>query len=249
MLASTTSANLRAPQPKHKAACDQCNASKVKCPGGGPQCKRCADSSQPCHYSLARRFGKPLGSKNRKTLERLRQTKERDSEDNNIGGGGGDVSIPGHYGSKNDNHKALDGEGERREGDDSHNTMSSRTTSDFWPLSPLIDYSTFPDASQFIPSPEHDVLDGHQNVLLDDDDGSVLRSADPKFPSTEGLRRAESRSTWADNPDESWNVGVHPQCAPTSANQHISLHHQALTTSSLQVPQTPVGLARYRLVW
>lgn len=181
---------------------------------------------------------------------RLRQMKERHSENNNIGDRGGDISIPGNYGRKNGNDKELGGEGERREGDDSHKThnMSSMTTSGFWSLSPLIDYSTFPDASQFIPSPEHDVLDGHHTLLLDGDDEPVLCSADPNFPDTGDLRRAESRSTWADDPDESWNVGIHLHCAPTLANQQISLLYQALTTSSLQVPQTPVDLARYRLV-
>lgn len=56
---------------KYKAACDQCHNSKVKCSGGDPPCKRCADARLHCHYSLAARIGKPPGSKNRKTLERL----------------------------------------------------------------------------------------------------------------------------------------------------------------------------------
>ncbi|MCJ1272191.1 hypothetical protein MMC22_012099 [Lobaria immixta] len=94
MHVSTTSASREASKPrKHKAACDQCNASKVKCPGGGPPCKWCADSSHPCHYSLARRIGKPPGSKNRKTLEKLRQEKEGNLKSNNGGDGGGDGSI------------------------------------------------------------------------------------------------------------------------------------------------------------
>ena len=60
-----------------KAACDQCHANKVKCAGGGPPCKRCSDLSQDCHYSPAARMGKPPGSKNRKTLERLREASGR----------------------------------------------------------------------------------------------------------------------------------------------------------------------------
>lgn len=56
---------------KYKAACDQCHDSKVKCSGGDTPCKRCADARLHCHYSLAARIGKPPGSKNRKTLERL----------------------------------------------------------------------------------------------------------------------------------------------------------------------------------
>lgn len=56
---------------RYKAACDRCHSSKIKCPGGGPPCERCADGSYPCTYSLTARIGKPPGSRNRKTLERL----------------------------------------------------------------------------------------------------------------------------------------------------------------------------------
>lgn len=104
MLASTTSANRGASEPKHKAACDQCNASKVKCLGGGPPCKRCAESSQRCHYSLAKRIGKPTGSKNRKTLERLHQAKEGNLGNND--GRGGGSSMFQNDGSRNDGDEA-----------------------------------------------------------------------------------------------------------------------------------------------
>lgn len=111
---------------KHKAACDQCSTSKVKCPGGDTPC-------QPCHYSLPGRIGKPPGSKNRKTLERLRQAKEGNPENNNGKDGGGDSSISENNGNRNDHDKAMDGEGGRREGDDSHDPLqiSSTTTSSF----------------------------------------------------------------------------------------------------------------------
>ena len=67
---------------KYKAACDQCHSSKVKCSGGDPPCKRCADARLHCHYSLAARIGKPPGSKNRKTLEKLNNaTKEHSKND------------------------------------------------------------------------------------------------------------------------------------------------------------------------
>lgn len=121
---STTSANHKASKPKkHKAACDQCNASKVKCPGGGLPCKRCPDSSHPCHYSLARRIGKSPGSKNRKTLEKLRQEKEGNLESKNGRGEGSNGSIPQSNDSRNDDDGALDVESERRESDDSHDTL------------------------------------------------------------------------------------------------------------------------------
>ena len=111
MLASATSANRRISQPKLKAACDQCTASKVKCPGGGPRCKRCADSSQPCQYSLARRYGKPPGSKNRKTLETLRYTKERHWE--NGGSRGGDCSVPQNNDRRDDDDRVVETESKR----------------------------------------------------------------------------------------------------------------------------------------
>lgn len=56
---------------RYKAACDRCHSSKVKCPGGGPPCERCADGSYSCTYSLTARIGKPPGSRNKKTLERF----------------------------------------------------------------------------------------------------------------------------------------------------------------------------------
>lgn len=247
MHASTTSANRGASQfKKHKAACDQCNAGKVKCPGGGPPCKRCADSSQLCHYSLARRIGKPPGSKNRKTLERLCQEKEGNLENNNGGGGGGDSSIPQNHGSRNDGDGASVVESEGREGDDSHDLLKMSSTTAFRPLSPLVNYSSFPDSSQFILSPEQDFLDGHHGVYFDGGDRSVLHSADLKFSDIEGLGRAESRRPWA-APDDGWNVGTRPFCAPTLTNRRTSLHHQGCTSSALQVPQTPVCSTRYRL--
>ena len=67
---------------KYKAACDQCHSSKVKCSGGDSPCKRCADARLHCHYSLAARIGKPPGSKNRKTLEKLNNAaKEHSNND------------------------------------------------------------------------------------------------------------------------------------------------------------------------
>ena len=245
MLVSKSSANRRASQPKHKAACDQCNASKVKCPGGGPPCKRCADSSQHCHYSLARRFRKPPGSKNKKTLEKARQAKEGKLEGSNSACGG--CFIPQNNGSRDDGDGTLDGESERWEGDESLDRLQTSSSTDFWTISPLINYPAFPDASPFIPSPGQDFFDGHHNVPLDGGDGSVIHSADPKLPDVEGLRRVESRRTWADDPDQYWNVSTRPRCTPTLINRQISLHHQALTSSSLQVPQTPVCLERHRL--
>ena len=241
MLASTSSANRRASQPKHKAACDHCTVSKVKCPGGGPPCKRCADSSQPCHYSLARRFGKPPGSKNRRTLERLRQAKDGDLKSSTRTGGG--CSIPQNNDSRDDGdgNGAIDGQSERWEGDDflGQPQTSDRTSS--WSTSPLTNYHTSSDILQFIPSPEQGFWNGYDNMPPDRGDRSVFHFAEPDSPKIGGLEQAESRRTWADHPDDCWNVRTRHRQNPTSTNRRTSHHHQALTSSSLQIPQTLVG--------
>ena len=207
---------MRVSQPKkHKAACDQCNASKVKCPGGSLPCQRCADSSQPCHYSLARRIGKPPGSKNRKTLERLRQAKEGNLENNNGEGEGGDSSIPQNTSSRNDSDEALGGGSERREGEDSQDLLPMSNTTNFWPLSPLSNYPTLLDASQLLPITEQDLLAGDHSVSFDGGEIAVFDPADPKFP---GVGRVESRMPWADAPDDFWNVSILPYCVPTLTN-------------------------------
>ena len=64
---------------KFKAACDQCHNSKVKCTGELPLCERCIRASLPCHYSLAARAGKPMGSRNKKTLEKIDHLKRQDT--------------------------------------------------------------------------------------------------------------------------------------------------------------------------
>ena len=209
---------------KHKAACDQCNASKVKCPGGGIPCQRCADTSQPCHYSLARRIGKPPGSKNRRTLERLRQAKEGNQENNNGGGSGVDSSIP---------RNSSDGEREFPRGDGSHDPLPMSSTTSFWPLSPLINYQTFPDASQFMPTPDQDFLEGDSGVAFDGGDRPVLHSADPKFPDFGDHGRTELRMPWVDATEDCRNVSIFPWCEPTLSNRRVSLRLQAVTSSSL----------------
>ena len=73
---------------KYKAACVPCGASKVKCPGGGPPCQRCANTSrtEPCHYRPAARIGKPPGSKNKKTLDKMRQEEAEISRGDDVSG-------------------------------------------------------------------------------------------------------------------------------------------------------------------
>lgn len=230
---------------KHKSACDQCNASKVKCPGGGVPCQRCADSSQPCHYSLARRIGKPPGSRNRKTLEKIRQAKEGSLDNTGGGGGGGgDSSVPQHKGSPNDYDEVLEGVNERQEENETRDPPQMLNTASFWPLSPLTNYTNFPDASQFIPTSDQHLLEGDHNMSLDAGERSVFQSADPNFLDL-GLRRREAtRIPWVDALDDCWNVSVLPCCAPAWTDQRISLHLQAAIRSSRLLPQIQVCSTR-----
>ncbi|KAH8697993.1 hypothetical protein BGW36DRAFT_359761 [Talaromyces proteolyticus] len=58
--------------PKLRSACDACRKAKVRCKGGTP-CMYCERHHNSCHYSFATRIGKPKGSRNYKTLRRLRE--------------------------------------------------------------------------------------------------------------------------------------------------------------------------------
>ena len=239
---------MRASQPKkHKAACDQCNASKVKCPGGGVPCQRCADSSQPCHYSLARRIGKPPGSKNRKTLERLRKEKEGNMESINGGGGGGNGAIRQNNSSRTDSDEALRGESEPREGEDSQDPLHVSNTTSFWPISPLANYPNFLDSSQLLPITEQDLLAGDHGMSFDVGERAVHDPANTELPDVGGYRKADSRMPWADAPDDYWNVSSPPCCALALTKRRTSLPNQAGTSSSLQVPQTQVCSTQSKL--
>ncbi len=46
-------------QPKLRASCDGCGASKLKCDRGLPECERCVAHSIPCVYGVSRKMGKP----------------------------------------------------------------------------------------------------------------------------------------------------------------------------------------------
>ncbi|KAF2801058.1 hypothetical protein K505DRAFT_355138 [Melanomma pulvis-pyrius CBS 109.77] len=64
-----------------RSACDYCHKAKVRCSGGGITCGRCERDNMPCHYSYPGRVGKPKGSKNKKTLEKLNALTQRASEE------------------------------------------------------------------------------------------------------------------------------------------------------------------------
>ncbi|KAF2839790.1 hypothetical protein M501DRAFT_991796 [Patellaria atrata CBS 101060] len=61
---------------KLRAACDFCHSAKVKCTGEAT-CARCKNYAVPCVYSFAIKAGKPKGSKNKKTIEKLEMLRLR----------------------------------------------------------------------------------------------------------------------------------------------------------------------------
>ena len=65
---------------KLRTACDVCHQAKMKCSGGRP-CDGCRDSGYDCSYSVSNRIGRPKGTKNKRTIERLnRQNAENESQ-------------------------------------------------------------------------------------------------------------------------------------------------------------------------
>lgn len=58
---------------KLRTACDICHQAKMKCSGGNP-CSGCGDSGYECLYSVSNRIGRPKGTKNKRTLERMSRT-------------------------------------------------------------------------------------------------------------------------------------------------------------------------------
>ena len=60
--------------PKLRQACDPCHHAKVKCSEDKP-CARCRNNNLQCSHSYAIKAGKPKGSKNQKTLQRLEQNR------------------------------------------------------------------------------------------------------------------------------------------------------------------------------
>ncbi|KAK4172023.1 hypothetical protein QBC36DRAFT_248437 [Triangularia setosa] len=64
------------PAKRLRLACDACHSSKVRCSSENP-CARCRDCNLECQYSYMGKLGKPKGSRNKKTLERLAATAPR----------------------------------------------------------------------------------------------------------------------------------------------------------------------------
>ena len=193
---------------KHKAACDQCNASKVKCPGGGPPCNRCANSSQPCHYSLARRAGKPRGTRNRKTLERLRQAGGDSPEQQNVGAK--EMFTQTEIDRREAANQAPNIPSQHQHDNVSHNQPESSYLPDLWPLSPLGDYPTLQNASHVAPISDQDFLDCITNTGYSVGERLVSHSSDPEIPVLERLGTSDLSKTWATPPDDCWDVSFYP---------------------------------------
>lgn len=63
---------------KLRTACDICHQAKMKCSGGTP-CQGCRGSDHDCIYSVSKRIGRPKGTKNKRTADRMnRQQSERE---------------------------------------------------------------------------------------------------------------------------------------------------------------------------
>ena len=63
---------------KLRTACDICHQAKMKCSGGTP-CQGCRGSDHDCIYSVSKRIGRPKGTKNKRTADRMsRQQSEKE---------------------------------------------------------------------------------------------------------------------------------------------------------------------------
>ena len=72
---------------KLRSACDICHQAKMKCSGGTP-CQGCRSSDHECIYSVSKRIGRPKGTKNKRTADRVsrqQSEKERKSHKNEHG--------------------------------------------------------------------------------------------------------------------------------------------------------------------
>lgn len=175
---------------KYKAACDRCHSSKVKCPGGGPPCERCADGSYACRYSLAARIGKPPGSRNKKTLDRLhhagRAPKERDN---------GSVSV-----------ECASAVHEHSVESSSRSSSQASQTPMTQPILPIVEHLDCSGSSRSSPPLPHTSFDIHDS-FNDGSDTSGLWSSDAGVLDLGNLGKDDLRLPWAGTCKDGWNVG------------------------------------------
>lgn len=175
---------------KYKAACDKCHVSKVKCPGGGPPCQRCADSCYSCNYRLTTRMGKPPGSRNKKTLERLRRAGQVNAEKDT-----GDAS----------NGSGLDAHFEHGESNSSRDACRAYRAQILPPMSPIMEPPSFSGSSCSSPPLAHDLFN-ENDACIDRDDISALWSGDIELSDLDKLRKDDFRMPWAGTGDAHWSV-------------------------------------------
>ena len=72
------------PTKKLRTACDVCHHAKMKCSGGTP-CAGCRDSGYECGYSVSNRIGRPKGTKNKRTLDRMSRKRSGASDKSDSG--------------------------------------------------------------------------------------------------------------------------------------------------------------------
>ena len=72
------------PTKKLRTACDVCHQAKMKCSGGTP-CAGCRDSGYGCSYSVSNRIGRPKGTKNKRTLDRMSRKRSGASDKSDSG--------------------------------------------------------------------------------------------------------------------------------------------------------------------
>ena len=208
MRSSTAPTVRKASQPKFKAACDQCHANKVKCPGGGTPCQRCADSSQLCNYSLARRNGKPPGTRNRKTLERLAQAKEANLEQIHVKTRSNSLGIlqdhsirdSGSVEAPNFDSEGAAPRSEPRTGlplgsmpsrsRHANSAFQLSSMHNFWPLSSSLNSHSIGDSLNKIQPSGQELLGSNHDDYLDEIGQSMLYSADLELPDFEDPERA-----------------------------------------------------------
>ena len=211
---------------KYKAACDQCHNSKVKCPGQSPTCKRCADVALPCQYSLAARVGKPPGSKNKKTRERIRQANRPDPgqsegcRKNDIAfssQSSSNIHSPTAFNAGSTSQRCND---TQRPPQDIGSPATQRSSASMASLD-LSNCQQFPTTAVL----EYDSgLDMDLSIF----DEQVIGSLTTNFPSFEEVANTESQSPWTDRSEKPWTVSRQICCTLVAAKEWHSHPHRVL---------------------
>lgn len=174
---------------RYRSACDRCHSSKVKCPGGGPPCERCGDGSLTCTYSLSARIGKPPGSRNKKTLERLQHTGNAHQEKD---------------GGATDFDRALAVQENNVDVSISSPSQASRTPMT-QSMSPIFDGSYCSGSSRSSPPPLPESFD-IDDCFNGSSDPPGPWSSDMGILDLDELGKDNVQFPWADTHEESWNV-------------------------------------------